>query len=486
MAGIAAYGAWVPRLRLSRRTLAEAVGWMNASLKNARGERSMGNWDEDALTMAVEAARDALPTAESRSDIRNVLLASTTLPFADRSNATVLASALGLSDEVMTLDITGSQHAGTSALIQACFGAASGKTLVVAADKRLARPGSEQESSYGHGAAALVIEAGAGLAQLVGRRHVAADFVDHHRLSDQPFDYTLEERWIREAGWQKFAPAAINGLLKETGVSAKEVKHLVLPGPLAVARKVAADCGIEADRCVDNLEATCGQTGTGHALLMLAGVLERAKANEYILVIGFGQGVDAILLQTTTAVTHWRPARGLDRAIADKRLEPSYTRFLSHCGLLQMDFGMRAERDNRTAQTVAWRRHEEILTLTAGRCPHCGTVQYPKAKVCVAPDCRKSGTQQPISLAEVRGQIKTFTEDWLAYCPRPPLIYGNVSFEGGGNVFIELADCEPGDAAVGLDVRCVFRLKDIDRTRGFRRYFWKATPLTSATSTEGH
>ena len=486
MAGIAAYGVWVPRLRLSRRTLAEAVGWLNTAAKNARGERSMGNWDEDALTMAVEAARDALPTAESRSDIRNVLLASTTLPFADRSNATILASALGLSDDIMTLDVTGSQHAGTSALIQACLAATSGKTLVVAADKRLARPGSEQESSYGHGAAAFVIEAGAGLAQIVGRRHVAADFVDHHRLSDQPFDYTLEERWIREAGWQKFAPAAIDGLLKETGVSAKEITHLVLPGPLAVARKVAADCGIDAGRCVDNLEATCGHTGAGHALLMLAGVLERAKANEYILVIGFGQGVDAILLKTTSAVTNWRPARGLARAIADKRMEPSYTRFLSHCGVLQMDFGMRAERDNRTAQTVAWRRHEEILTLTAGRCTYCGTVQYPKAKVCVAPDCRKSGAQTPVSLADIPGQIKTFTEDWLAYCPRPPLIYGNVSFEGGGNVFIELADFEPGEAIVGMGVRCLFRLKDVDRTRGFRRYFWKAAPLTTAASAEEH
>jgi hydroxymethylglutaryl-CoA synthase len=486
MAGIAAYGAWVPRLRLSRRTLAEAVGWMNASLKNARGERSMGNWDEDALTMAVEAARDALPTAASRADIRSVLLASTTLPFADRSNATVLASALGLSDEVMTLDISGSQHAGTSALIQACLATTSGKTLVVASDKRLARPGSEQESSYGHGAAAIVIEAGAGLARMVGRRHVAADFVDHHRLADQSFDYTLEERWIREAGWHQFVPQAVRGLLQEAGVDANEVKYFVVPGPATVARKIAADCGINADHCVDNLDTTCGHTGTGHALLMLAGVLERAQANEYILVIGFGQGVDAILLQTTAEVAGWRPSRGLAGAIADKRMEPSYTRFLSHCGILQMDFGMRSERDNRTAQTVAWRRHAEILTLTAGRCPHCGTVQYPKAKVCVAPDCRKSGAQTPVSLADIPGQIKTFTEDWLAYCPRPPLIYGNVSFEGGGNVFIELADFEPGEAIVGMGVRCLFRLKDVDRTRGFRRYFWKAAPLTTAAPAEGH
>lgn len=477
MASITAYGVWVPRLRVARRTLAEAVGWMNAGLKTARGERSMANWDEDALTMAVEAARDALPCAKSRREIRSVLFASTTLPFADRSNATLIAHALGLGDDVMTLDLTGSQHAGTSALLQACLAASSGKTLVIAADKRLAKPGSEQELSYGHGAAALVIDSGAGLAELVGRQHVAADFVDHHRLADQNFDYTLEERWIREAGWQQFVPRAVTKLLAETGVDAKDIDHFVVPAPKALAQKLATACSIDPSRCVDALEETCGQTGTGHALLMLAGVLERAQPGERILLIGFGQGVDAILLKASANVAHWRPSRGLARALADKRMEPSYTRFLAHCGILQMDFGMRAERDTRTAHTVAWRRHEEILTLTAGRCPHCATVQYPKAKVCVAPDCRRSGVQEPVSLADAEGHIKTFTEDWLAYCPRPPLIYGNVSFEGGGNVFIELTDFEPGEATVGMAVRCMFRLKDVDRVRGFRRYFWKATPL---------
>ena len=29
---------------------------------------------------------------------------------------------------------------------------------------------------------------------------------------------------------------------------------------------------------------------------------------------------------------------------------------------------------------------------------------------------------------------------------------------------------------VGTPVRFIFRIKDFDRVRGFRRYFWKATP----------
>ena len=40
---------------------------------------------------------------------------------------------------------------------------------------------------------------------------------------------------------------------------------------------------------------------------------------------------------------------------------------------------------------------------------------------------------------------------------------------------MELTDVEPGELAVNDEVRFVFRIKDDDRARGFRRYFWKAT-----------
>ena len=29
----------------------------------------------------------------------------------------------------------------------------------------------------------------------------------------------------------------------------------------------------------------------------------------------------------------------------------------------------------------------------------------------------------------------------------------------------------------GLPLRMVYRIKDLDAARGFRRYFWKATPV---------
>jgi uncharacterized OB-fold protein len=142
-----------------------------------------------------------------------------------------------------------------------------------------------------------------------------------------------------------------------------------------------------------------------------------------------------------------------------------------------MDWGLRAERDNRTAQSAYFRRHRDVTGFVGGRCRHCGTVQFPRAGACVNPDCRALDAQDEAPLAGLGGAVKTFTEDWLAFTPSPPLAYGNVVLDGGGNVFIEFCDVEPGELAVGAAVRFVFRIKDLDRLRGTRRYFWKATPV---------
>jgi 3-hydroxy-3-methylglutaryl CoA synthase len=100
MNGIAACGVYLPRLRLARKAVFEANAWFAPGLRGAaRGERTMANWDEDALTMAVEASRNCLPAVDplrERSHVDALYFASTTAPFADRSNAAVAARALSL------------------------------------------------------------------------------------------------------------------------------------------------------------------------------------------------------------------------------------------------------------------------------------------------------------------------------------------------------------------------------------------------------
>jgi 3-hydroxy-3-methylglutaryl CoA synthase len=479
--GILGWGAYVPRARLPRAAVAQALAWRapQAGRRAPSGARSYGEWDEDALTMAVDAARDCLGASRATPP-SHLWLASTTLPFADRGNATLVAEALGLGGDRRTVESSGSLRAGTSALLGSLEGA--GDALVIASDARRARPASPQEIAYGHGAVALRVGDGDVAAEFLAAESLAADFVDHFRADEDGFDYGYEERWVRDEGHVALVVPVLTRLLARAGVTAAAVDHFVFPAGAASARALAARVGIPAERVRDALGENCGDTGAPHALLMLASTLESASSGQTILVVGFGEGVDALLFRTTSRVVAARPRLGVAGAIAAGRNEDAYVRYLAHSRLIALEQGMRAERDARTAQSAYWRRHDAITSLVGGRCTACGTVQFPRTRACVAPECRAFDTQEPHPLADVPGRVKTFTEDWLAFTPAPPLAYGNVELEGGGNLFVEFADVRPGELAVGTPVRFVWRLKDVDAVRDYRRYFWKAAPVRGAGS----
>jgi len=478
-------GAHVPRLRLQRSVIAAAMSWASAPGRGgARGTRAVGNWDEDALTMGVEAARACLgstadtgdgPAMRGAVDVETLLFCSTTAPFADRDDAVMLASALDLPASVDTLDVGASLRAGTRGLITALNRQTRG--LVVASDARLTRAGSPQELAYGDGAAALLVgpPTDESLATVVATRSLGSDFVDHYRMSGAQFDYGLEERWVRDESLLKIVPLAVAELLLAAGVDAAEVRHFILPTSLATSQRVAPACGLSEARREARVLAECGDAGAALPLLMLCGTLETAAAGDLVVMVGLGQGVDALLLRVGAGAA--APGRALSDTLGRNRDEPSYVRYLSHRGLLDVDFGMRAERDQRTAHTVAFRKAGALNAFKGGRCERCGTVQFPQSRDCVNPECRATDTQVAHRLADSRGRIKSFTEDWQAYSARPPYSYGNVEFTEGGNLLMEFTDVEPGELKVNDGVRFVYRVKDDDRTRGFRRYFWKATPV---------
>jgi len=471
LAQIVAAGASIPRLRLPRTAIAAAMGWLGGGAARAQGARSFCSWDEDALTLAVDAARGALAGAPT---VDALYLASTTLPFADRSNAALAAACLDLDAGVQTLEFGGSLRAATGALATAAQ--RRGTTLVVGSDARLARPGSALEANLGHGAAAVLLrspETTPALCDLLATAHEAADFVDHYRMSGGDFDYALEERWVRDEAVAGLPARVVRRALAQAGVAADSVALFAMPG--SHAKRVATEAGLSRATLVDPLHADCGDTGAAQPLLMLVAALEQANPADVIVLAGFGQGVDALVLRAGDALPDWQATqRPLAAALARRRDETHYTRFLSHCGLLDADFGMRAERDNRTAHSVAWRKHEIIDAFRGGRCRDCGTVQFPRSRVCVNPDCRHTDSQDSYRLADSSGTVKTFTEDWQAYSRRPPYVYGNVNFSEGGNLLMEFTDLDAGELAVGDRVRFVLRIKDQDPLRRFRRYFWKA------------
>ena len=291
MLGITGFGAYIPQLRLSRSAIVNANVWANPSIAQlSNGERSMANWDEDSITMAVEAARNCLHNID-RDNVKKVSFASTTFPFVDRLNSGVVSTALNLPNDTHSADLTGSLKAGTSSLISAVDSAMKNSEdlhLCIAAEKRLARAGSLQELSFGDGAAALTLGNSSKnviLAELIGHYSITDDFVDHYRAEGSKFNYYWEERWIKEEGYLKLIPESINRLLENCNIKGNQIDHLIVPlSSRGVPQRIANATDISPEIISDNLSNNCGDTGTAHPLIMLASELENAKPGKLSLI----------------------------------------------------------------------------------------------------------------------------------------------------------------------------------------------------------
>ncbi|RAW45196.1 3-hydroxy-3-methylglutaryl CoA synthase [Halorubrum sp. 48-1-W] len=153
MRGIAAAGAYVPRFRLPAEELASAWGTSHASGIRRKAVPAV---DEDALTMAVEAAERALSSdAVDRDELTLTAVATTTPPAEEGELLPRLVRALALPKSVETATVGGHTAAGAEALSRALD--AEGPALVVVADCPEGDP-AEGDHPLGAGAAAFVVD----------------------------------------------------------------------------------------------------------------------------------------------------------------------------------------------------------------------------------------------------------------------------------------------------------------------------------------
>ena len=371
--GLIAYGSYLPFQAISRQSIFDQIGWIQGSLKAyAKGKRSYADWDEDAVTLAVAAARQLLKTADN-TQVQQLSFASTTAPFLDRSNAGIVAAALDLADHTHCYDSSGSQRAALAPLVTACHNQSDG-LLIAAGEKKPVQPANVMEMLAGDAGAAILTGSKNVIAELVATQSVRSDFVDHYRTAESGTDYVLEERWVREEGLAKIVSPLITTLLEENNLSVEDIDHFILPVAYpSHARAIARTCGIQEDAVADALFTDCGFSGVAHPLLMLNDCLDRATPDSLILLTGFGQGMDAILLRTTEKITSYQASITVQNFMTNLRIEDNYPRFLASNGQFHPDWGMRAERDNRTAQTVAFDKSRDIYGLVGGICTSCGT-----------------------------------------------------------------------------------------------------------------
>src|SRR3546814_19185304 len=100
---------------------------------------------------------------------------------------------------------------------------------------------------------------------------------------------------------------------------------------------------------------------------MLAAAIEQARPGDRLLVVGFGQGVDVLVLEVGHAA---RPAeqRGVEGALAEGLATDSYLRMLSFYDGIDLEWGRRSERRTKTALTEQHRSSKQNAGLLSERC----------------------------------------------------------------------------------------------------------------------
>jgi 3-hydroxy-3-methylglutaryl CoA synthase len=465
MIGVTAWSSYVPRYRLARELIAGAWGTAQPP-----GEIAVGNYDEDSLTMAAEAALECIAAAAGEIDA--LYFASTSAPYAEKQVASLIATACDLPRRSQTADFTGSARAGVSALLAAA-NAVRAETrncvLVAAADARLAAPESDLEGLLGDAAAAVVVGRDRVVAEIVQTASVSEEFTHIWRTDGARFVQAFPGRFSNTYGYASDVGEAVRMVLDAQGLEARAVAKFALysPDPRAAA-DLAKQIGFDAKtQLIAPATAVIGSAGTADALLALGAALDGAAPGDWIVAAGYGEGADAVLVRATDELPKRRAARPWKQWLDARINLPAYAKYLKLRRIVDVD--ATGEAINNVLE------HKELkqdVRLYGSRCESCGTVQYPIARVCI--QCKGRDCLADHKLNKT-GKIFTFTVDHLIANVEHPLPMAVVDVDGGGRLYLQVTDFEEEEVGIGKPVQLTFRR--LHEGGGNHNYFWKARPL---------
>lgn len=469
MFGITSFAAYVPRWRLDREAIAATLGTVAGI-----GTRAVASFDEDSTSLGVEAARAAIDVS---SGCDAVVFSTTQPAYSDKTNATTVHAALGLSASVAAYDLVGSTRCGFGAIRwgveRSMIG---GSTLAVLADIRTGLPGSADESTGGDGAAAFTFGDDGVLASVLGVGSVTAEILERWRAPGDTHSRVWEERFS-EGLLREMATTAVLDACSAASVDLHSVDHVVVSGLHGRAvRAIVAELGLEPSAVADDLVAQVGNAGCAHAGIVLCDVLERADPGQRIAVVTVGDGADAIVVRAEPALLEWRRGRHTVRAQMEMAASVDYATFLTWRGMLRREPPRRPD-PVAPAAPPSLRRSAWKFSFCGSRCKRCDMRHLPPNRVCMS--CRSVDEMTPDPVSSLVGTITTFTVDRLAFSLSPPVVVAVVDFDGGGRFQCEMTDADVDRIAIGDRVEMTFRR--LHTAEGVHNYFWKARPARSNT-----
>ncbi len=309
--GIVGYGVYVPRFRIKEPTM----------------ERSVPFIDEDAITAAVEAGKLALiHSGIDQALISKVYVGSESNPYAVKPIASKVAQVLRLGEEDKTeglqsvdaVDTEFACKAATSMFKDATAlvyypGAHMPYIMVIGTDNSQAAPrseiGGELDFFVGYGSSAFIFGKQDVIAEIEGWYSCTSDTPDFWRRDLQPYP-RHGGRFTGEPAYFKHISKAAEKLMEKLGLQIDDIDYFVSHQPnVSFPIKVARAIGFKEEQYMPGLQvANFGNTYSGASPIGLAAVLDKARSNQRILLVGYGSGAgsDAYSLVTTSQIEEKR------------------------------------------------------------------------------------------------------------------------------------------------------------------------------------
>lgn len=339
MSGIVGYGVYIPRYRLKLSEIAQM--WQKnpdeiiAGLKVS--EKAVPAFDEDAITIGIEAGRRAFDMAQiDPNKIGCVYFGSESHPYAVNPSSSIAAEYLGIGNNYLAADLEFACKAATAG-IQIAFGLIEGKQvnygLAIGSDTAQGRPHDALEYT----------SASAGCAYILGNKKteiIANILMTSSFTSDTP-DFWRRDgmrypshfgRFTGEPAYYAHVLSEGKSLLSKSKLTPSDFSYCVFHMPNGkFPRVVAKKLGFSSAQLAPSLIVDkIGNPYSASSLTGLAAVLDIAKPKQKILFVSYGSGAgsDGFIFETTANLLQKRK-KGLSvSSQIEKKQYISYATYL--------------------------------------------------------------------------------------------------------------------------------------------------------------
>ena len=335
---IRGYGAYIPYYRLPTTEIARV--WKGGG-SGPNIEKAVASLDEDTVTMAIEASRQAMKMAGTTS-LGAVFVGTESKPYAVKPTSTMVAQALG-QHHTLAADLEFACKAGTEAMQVVTGLVGSGMIeagLAIGMDTAQGRPGDDLEYTAASGGAAYVIgkRDSKAVAVIDCSTSFVSDTGDFWRRAHERYPRHLS-RFTGEPAYFFHIESSVKTLFKETGHKPGDFKYAVFhqPNP-RFPMEVATRLGFTMEQIKTGLlNPYIGNTYAGSSPIGLAAVLDEAEPGDKILVASFGSGAgsDAFCLDVQEGITRTRGLNPTVKSMLARSSKIDYSTYLKFRDNLQ-------------------------------------------------------------------------------------------------------------------------------------------------------